>query len=90
MTEPKVSFEDALAKLEKLTEEIERGEIGLEESIQRYEEGMKLVKLCRNMLTKAELRIQKLSSNDAGELSASPAKDLDVADADSDDLATGG
>ena len=57
----KLKFEEALAKLEKLTEEIERGEVGLEESIEKYAEGMKLVAHCRKVLGKAELRIQKLS-----------------------------
>ena len=57
----KPKFEDALKRLEALTEEIERGEIGLEESIARYEEGMKLVSQCRKALTDAEQRIQKLA-----------------------------
>ncbi len=61
----KLKFEEALGRLEKLTEEIERGEVGLEESIEKYAEGMKLVAHCRKVLGKAELRIQKLSPTSA-------------------------
>ncbi len=63
----KLKFEDALGNLEKLTDEIERGEIGLEESIDKYAAGMKLVAHCRKILGKAEQRIQKLSPSSAEE-----------------------
>ena len=76
MAENEIKFEDALEKLEKLTGEIERGEIGLEDSIARYEEGMKLVAKCREILTKAEQRIQKLSATAQGGLEASDAPEL--------------
>ena len=46
MAKKKLTFEDALGKLESLAEQIERGQIGLEESIKKYEEGMGLVKHC--------------------------------------------
>ncbi len=71
-----LSFEEALKRLEKITAEIERGEVGLEESIAKYEEGMKLINRCRNMLTKAEQRIQKLSPTPSGELKAADARNL--------------
>ena len=54
------TFEEALRQLETLAEQIERGEIGLEESISKYEEGMKLVARCRSILNTAEQRVQKL------------------------------
>lgn len=75
MAKDKITFEEALKKLEKLTEEIEKGEIGLEESITRYEEGMKLVAQCREILSSAEQRIQKLSPTPSGELKATDAPD---------------
>jgi exodeoxyribonuclease VII small subunit len=77
MAKDEIKFEDALKRLEKLTEEIERGEIGLEESIVCYEEGMKLVARCREILTTAEQRIQKLSCTPQGDLEASDAADLE-------------
>lgn len=64
------SFEDALNMLETITETIERGEIGLEESIEKYEQGMKLVARCRDILAQAEQRIQKLSPTPAGDIQA--------------------
>ncbi len=78
MAEKQPTFEEALRSLEQITEEIERAEIGLEESIAKYEQGMKLVKRCRAMLDKAEQRIAKLSATDDGTLSAQPAPDLDA------------
>jgi len=80
----KIKFEDALKQLERLTEEIERGEIGLEESIAKYEEGMKLVAVCRDILTEAELRIQKLSATADGQLETADAPELDTPDEEED------
>ncbi len=54
------TFEEALSQLETLAEQIENGQISLEESITKYEQGMKLVTQCRGILSKAEQRIQKL------------------------------
>ncbi len=73
----KLKFEEALSRLEKLTETIERGEIGLEESIDRYEDGMKLVAQCRKILAKAEQRIQKLTPKPSSELEAEDMKKAD-------------
>ena len=64
----KLSFEEALKQLEELAEQIEQGKIGLEESIQKYEEGMSLVKQCRDILSQAELRIQQLQERSDGTL----------------------
>lgn len=60
MSKKKVTFEEAMARLEAIADEIEKGEIGLEESIDRYEEGMKLLAQCQDILTTAEQRIVKL------------------------------
>ena len=64
--EKKMTFEDALGKLEQLVEQIESGQIGLEESIARYEEGTKLVKQCRKILDAAEKKIQVLAKGEGG------------------------
>lgn len=66
MSKRKLSFEEALKQLEVIAEQIERGEIGLEESVRRYEEGMALVKQCREALASAELRIQQLQEKPDG------------------------
>lgn len=68
MSSQPLNFEEALVKLESIAEQIERGQIGLEDSIARYEEGMALVRQCRDLLTKAELRIQQIHQRSDGTL----------------------
>ena len=72
----KPTFEEALKELEQITEQIESGEIGLEESIAKYEQGMKLVAKCRTILTKAEQRIQTLAPTPSGDLKVSDANEV--------------
>ena len=59
--EKKKTFEEALAELEKIVGDVEAGEIGLEESIDQYEAGMKLIKYCRAILDQAEKRIETIN-----------------------------
>lgn len=68
MNEKPPTFEEALARLEAIAEQIERGQIGLEESITRYEEGMTLVRQCRDLLTRAEHRIQQINQKADGSI----------------------
>ncbi len=63
-----LTFEEALANLEAIVKDVEEGKVGLEDSIRRYEEGMKLLKHCRTILSQAELKIQKLQETADGEL----------------------
>ena len=56
----KLKFEEALKQLEQIADEIEQGRIGLEESITKYEDGMSLIRHCRAILDRSELKIQKL------------------------------
>jgi exodeoxyribonuclease VII small subunit len=65
MTEAKKkpSFEEALKLLEKIVTQVEEGKIGLEESIDKYEQGMKLVQQCRAILDQAEKRIETIQSD---------------------------
>ncbi|MCK4658306.1 MAG: exodeoxyribonuclease VII small subunit [Phycisphaerae bacterium] len=62
MTKKTLTFEEALKQLENITAQIEQGSIGLEESISKYEEGMKLVRHCRKVLEKAEQKIEQLQT----------------------------
>ncbi len=66
MAKKKPTFEEALKQLETLARQIEQGQIGLEESITKYEEGMALVKQCRDILSKAELKIQQIQQKADG------------------------
>ena len=67
----KQTFEEALAELEKIVAEVEQGKIGLEQSIVRYETGMKLIKYCRGILDSAEKRIETISKEAAGKSDSS-------------------
>ncbi len=67
-TEKKITFEDALARLEQIVAQIEEGEVSLEESIEKYAEGIKLIKQCRTILDGAEKKIQILAKADDGSL----------------------
>lgn len=60
-----MTFEDALAELEKIVGEMEGGELKLDESLERFGRGMKLAKQCGDRLGKAEKRIEVLV-NEAG------------------------
>lgn len=77
----KLTFEQALQKLESIVQAIEQGQVGLEESIQRYEEGMALIQRGRTILAHAEQRIQTLQLADDGTLTPEPF-DPDTAVAD--------
>ena len=67
-----LAFEEAVKTLEKIVEEMESGELPLESMLSRFEEGTRLVKVCQTMLEEAELKIQKLEKNSAGEISVKP------------------
>ncbi len=59
----KKNFEDSLLALEGLVSELEAGELGLDDSIKKFEEGIKLYKNCRESLESAEKRIQVLTDS---------------------------
>lgn len=56
-------FETAVAQVEELIDRIERGEIGLEESVAAYERGVKLIGRCRGILDTAEQKITELTQS---------------------------
>lgn len=74
-------FEEALQRLETIVAEMESETLPLETLLARYEEGVKLVEVCRARLAAAEVRIQQLEKTATGEPSLKP---LDVAVDDSD------
>ncbi|HEX4629887.1 MAG TPA: exodeoxyribonuclease VII small subunit [Chthoniobacterales bacterium] len=65
-SEPSLSFEGAMDRLEEIVEQMESGKMMLEELIGRYEEGMKLVKVCQERLASAEQRIEIITRNHSG------------------------
>jgi len=67
VTKKKPTFEEALARLEEIVSQLENGEITLEASMQAFEEGKELVKLCLQKLDLAENKIKKLVKEENGE-----------------------
>ena len=59
-------FESALARLEELTEQLESGELQLEESITLYSEGLEIAKFCNEKLAEAEKKIKVIASDNTG------------------------
>ena len=65
-------FEEALKKLEGIIEAMESDDLPLETLLAKYEEGTKLVKICQEKLSEAEVKIQQLEKNAAGEMKLKP------------------
>lgn len=57
---PPISFEMALAELESLVGQLEQGELTLEDSLRRFEQGIALVRSCQNTLREAEQKVEQL------------------------------
>lgn len=66
-----MSFEAALRRLEEVVGELEGGRLSLEDSLARFEEGMRLSKLCQEKLKSVELKIEKLVAEN-GRLTTRP------------------
>lgn len=60
----RLSFEQALSRLQETVEELEKEDVSLERSVELYEEGMKLSKTCTELLENARLRIDKVNEQD--------------------------
>lgn len=61
-----ITLEQALEKLEKITEIMQSGDISVDEALKLFEEGTQLVALCREKLDKAEFKISELSGKTGG------------------------
>jgi exodeoxyribonuclease VII small subunit len=71
-------FEEALKKLEGIVEAMESDELPLETLLAKYEEGSRLVKICREKLSEAELKIKQLEKTSAGELKLKALENVEV------------
>ena len=69
-------FEKSLQHLEKIVSQMESGELGLEESLEQFEKGIKLAKNCQDKLANAELRVEQLIEKN-GLQQTIPFEDLD-------------
>ena len=62
--EENISFEEIIKQLEQIAQELEKGDLNLDESVLKFEQGMKLSKQCNTILENAEKRINILIRND--------------------------
>ena len=68
----KEKFEDHLAELEESIRQLEGGQLGLEESLTKYESGVKALRRCYEILEAAEKKIEELVKNKDGTLGTKP------------------
>lgn len=71
---PEIKFEESLNKLEKIVAGLETGTISLEDSLKKYEEGIKLARFCSHKLEEAEQKIEILTQDKDGKLTREPFK----------------
>ena len=67
-----IKFEKALEKLERIVAELEDGDLPLEEALQKYEEGIKLSKVCGKKLSEVEKKVELLMKKGDGHFETEP------------------
>ncbi len=67
-----VKFEEALKKLERIVEELESGDLSLDEALKKYQEGLELSRVCAGRLENAKKKIDVLVKNKKGEFELKP------------------
>src|SRR5206468_11324112 len=94
--ETELNLEGAMARLEKIVEQMESGKLPLEDLMVRYEEGMNLVTGCQERLAKAEQKIEIIARNSAGKTivkdfeptpeAATPTEGVDESESTNDEI----
>ncbi len=72
--ETELPFEEALSRLESIVDGMESSELPLEQLLTKFEEGARLARVCQTRLAAAEVRVQQLERNLAGEGQTRPVK----------------
>ncbi len=67
-----IKYEDALKKLEKIVEDLEKGDLSLDDALKKYQEGIELSRICNQRLESAKKKIDLLSKNKKGEFELKP------------------
>lgn len=67
-----IKFEEALKKLEKIVEDLERGDLSLDEALKKYQDGIELSRFCSQRLESAKKKIDLLVKNKKGEFELKP------------------
>jgi exodeoxyribonuclease VII small subunit len=81
------TFEEQMTTLEEIADELESGELGLEQAIARYEEGVKCYRRCHKILAEAEKKVEVLTRAADGGLEARPFDEEEAPVAEDDDAA---
>ncbi len=67
-----MKFEDALKKLEKIVDDLEKGDLSLDEALKKYQDGIELSRICSQRLDSAKKKIEVLVKNKKGEFELKP------------------
>src|SRR3989338_4175840 len=67
-----MKFEDALKKLERIVDDLEGGSLSLDEALEKYEEGIRLSKLCAKRLEVAKKKVEILLKSENGSIELKP------------------
>ncbi|MEE8483489.1 MAG: exodeoxyribonuclease VII small subunit [Nitrospinota bacterium] len=78
MKSEKIKFEKALKRLGEIVDTLEGGEMELEKSIEIFEEGIKMTRVCQEHLIQAEKKIEKLVKDNKGQLTTKPLEGEEV------------
>jgi exodeoxyribonuclease VII small subunit len=71
------NFETALKELEGIVEQLERGDLSLEKSLELFERGITLTRICQKRLDEAERKVEMLIQQQGGEYSTAPFEESD-------------
>jgi exodeoxyribonuclease VII small subunit len=74
------TFEQSMKNLERIVQELEAGDLPLEKAIKKFEEGIKLTKLCSEKLDETEKKISILLKNSEGQMTEKPFMSSDETD----------
>jgi exodeoxyribonuclease VII small subunit len=77
-----MKFEDAMKKLEKIVGELEDGNLSLDEALEKYEEGIRLSKMCARKLEVAKKKVEILLKSDDGSVELKPFSEKDEGEAE--------
>ncbi len=67
-----IKFEKALKRLEEIVDELEKGDLDLDKSLEIFEEGIKMSRICSQKLDEAEKKIEILTKDESGKLKTEP------------------
>ena len=63
-----IKFEKAIQRLEKIVDDLEKGEMDIDKSLEIFEEGIKMSRVCSKKLNEVEAKIEKLTKDQKGDL----------------------